>query len=218
MVVNTQISTTYEKVLATYSQKVKRPTSYHRKVDQRSKPASKHYECVRHCCLQQDGVHWGSSRFVQLAEHCGEVSFSSRSPDKPCSRERRTFFRFGSAVNLGSDEKYQPLRAPKQDTATKTANTTPPTGPKSARPKSSATALLLPTVTLSSTTRYATFARMNNVFCIYQSQPFTQIKFDQRTTYADDSHAQVDCSGYVLVRVTHLPANVICLIPSIKCP
>lgn len=133
MVVNTQISTTYEKVLATYSQKVKRPTSYHRKVDQRSKPASKHYECDRHCCLQQDGVHWGSSRFVQLAEHCGEVSFSSRSPDKPCSRERRTFVSLWVSGQLGirreiptiestktghchADGKHYPANRPKKRT------------------------------------------------------------------------------------------------------
>lgn len=45
-----------------------------------------------------------------------------------------------------------------------TAKITPPAGPKSARPKSKATVLLIPTVALSSTTKYDTFANKKSVW------------------------------------------------------
>lgn len=38
------------------------------------------------------------------------------------------------------------------------------------------------------------------------------------TTYADGCHAEMDCPGYVLLRIMHFPANVICLIPAVESP
>lgn len=96
------------------------------------------------------------------------ANIAGRYPSRPATQMRRAEVNVDPA---GGEYEYpgndvrdnSPFSAPKQEMATMTAKTTPPAGPKSVRPKSRATVLLRPTVTLSNTTKYDTFASKKRI-------------------------------------------------------
>jgi hypothetical protein len=107
------------------------------------------------------------------------------------------------------DVKNPPFRAPKQETATIHAKKTAPTGPKRARPKSSAIVLLRETTLLSRTRKYDTFANKN--------RNYDGKKNGQRfglgsmiLMYRYGRHARVNDSGHVLSGIFHLSSDIIC--------
>lgn len=140
----------------------------------------------------------------------------------------------------GREEGGAPLSAPKHETATMRAKAAPPTGPKSARPKSSATVLLRASVscpkcaasahrwaaslrttarTFSSTTKYDRFARKNRIYAAPQlSRTRVHRERGGKETYDDDAHTAMNSPWNIPSRIAHLPTNVIRLVPPIKRP
>lgn len=131
----------------THSEEIKCPRRDHRKVDQRPEPATNRNERDRQSGLKTHRIEWRFEFLIHPPKHGGKVAFSTCDVDQAGRGEGGSWKgRRLEEVACFKKAWGLPFRAPKHDIATMSANTIPPAGPNRARPKSSATVLLRPTV------------------------------------------------------------------------